>query len=36
MLGTDESARAWLAAYLGGFPEYAAVPRWQLRDAATA
>lgn len=36
MLGTDESARAWLAAYLGGFPEHAAVPRWQLRDAATA
>lgn len=36
VLGTDESARAWLAAYLGGFPEHAAIPRWQLRDAATA
>jgi hypothetical protein len=35
-LDADESARAWLAAYLGGFPERAAVPRRQLRDAATA
>ena len=32
--GADETARTWFAAYLGGFPEHAAVPRWQLRDAA--
>lgn len=32
---TGESSRAWFAAYLGGFPEDTAVPRRQLRDAAS-
>ena len=32
---TGESSWAWFAAYLGGFPEDTAVPRRQLRDAAS-
>jgi hypothetical protein len=34
--GADGDARGWFAAYLGGFPRDAAVPRWELRNIAGA
>lgn len=34
--GSDEDARGWFAAYLGRFPQGAAVVRWELRDLASA
>ena len=32
----DDGARGWFAGYLGTFPQDAVVPRWKLRNTATA
>jgi hypothetical protein len=32
----DDSVRGWFAGYLGTFPRDAVVPRWKLRNTATA
>jgi hypothetical protein len=32
---SGKSSLAWFAAYLSGFPEHTAVPRWQLREVAS-
>ena len=34
--GGDDGARGWFAGYLGRFPQDAVVPRWKLRNIATA
>ena len=34
--GGGDGARGWFAGYLGTFPQGAVVPRWKLRNTATA